>query len=124
MFANNNFPFLSTINRYYNKPLRDAMLIAILVFILKSCSKERDPLMKAASKSKGVIIGRNNCGYCDKAIGLMKSANIEFTYIPTESKPKLQGMVVDRYKHKTVPAIFMDNEFVGGYSDLVELLDE
>lgn len=71
-----------------------------------------------------VIYGRANCLYCDKAKQLVIDKKLEYTYIDIreaglgkEELTKLVGKEV-----LTVPQIFKDDKYVGGYTELFELL--
>lgn len=98
------------------------MLITMILLFGIVYSLGTNILYSVASQSPGVIIGKNNCDYCVRAITLFKESNIEFTYIPSEKRPEIREAIIDYYDHRTVPCIFLNNTFVGGYNDLNRLL--
>lgn len=62
------------------------------------------------------------CPYCLMAKNLLKQKNIDFTEIRIDQHPeKRQEMLLKSQGHKTVPQIFIDQQFIGGYDDLCEL---
>ncbi len=69
------------------------------------------------------VYSKRNCSFCDRAIKLLtdydnkvivKKIDEETLYFK-EMKEKAPNM-------KTMPVIFKDNELIGGYSDLIEFL--
>jgi glutaredoxin 3 len=75
-----------------------------------------------------VIHSKPNCIYCDKTKNLLKSLNIPF-----EEKKYDSGLEEDNERKqkllnvtnwKTFPQIFIDNSFIGGYTELVKYLSE
>lgn len=62
-----------------------------------------------------------SCGYCTMAKALLDKYNIEYNVIDISDSPILRQKLVDTTKQKTVPMIFINEEFVGGYSQLLEL---
>jgi len=73
------------------------------------------------------IYTKTNCGYCAKAKILLKLNNILYEEINLDNDAKrlefYENMEnqVDR-KINSVPQIFLDNKFIGGYDDLLEEL--
>ena len=67
-----------------------------------------------------VIYGKDNCSWCVKAKELVAKSSVPFTY-KTLTKDKYQQIVhtVDE-NIKTVPIIFIDGEYIGGYEELVK----
>jgi glutaredoxin len=64
----------------------------------------------------------NNCGYCEAAKALLKSLKLDFfeTNISHDEKARLD--LVQKTGHRTMPQIFIDDQFVGGYQELKEHL--
>jgi glutaredoxin 3 len=62
------------------------------------------------------------CGYCVAAKRLLAGRNIPFREIDVARDPGLRQRIsrsVDGYR--TVPMIFIDDVFIGGYDELAEL---
>lgn len=60
------------------------------------------------------------CPSCDKAKELMKDKGMQYMFVQADKK--LFGKVMSATKTSTVPQIFMDGEFVGGFEDLEQRL--
>ena len=56
------------------------------------------------------------CPSCDQAKELLKENNIQYTFVQADKK--LFGKVFAETKSQTVPQIFMDGEYIGGFEDL------
>ena len=70
------------------------------------------------------IYTKDQCPYCVQAKNLMKSKGWEFTehYINNDSRETLLEQLTTRLgtSPRTVPQIFIDDQAIGGYTDLVE----
>ena len=72
------------------------------------------------------IFGRLSCNYCQMARDFLQSKNIPFVFYNLK-----EADVVDMYNskfkslvpaiHTTVPVIFYNSHFIGGYNDLITL---
>ena len=61
------------------------------------------------------------CPYCVMAKKLLDRKGIEYTEIRIDADPaKRQEMMVKSHQ-RTVPQIFINNEAIGGYTDLLAL---
>jgi glutaredoxin len=71
-----------------------------------------------------LVVREQDCTWCNKAEALLQRIGAPYTKL-TETDPeyttKLRHLVPP---HHTVPMLFSYNEFVGGYTDLAELLGE
>lgn len=71
-----------------------------------------------------VIITRDQCNFCDQAKALLKGANLscsEFNIQSPSSKWLLY--LLKRSSITTVPQIWHNGEYIGGYTELKEYLD-
>lgn len=63
-----------------------------------------------------LVISKDNCIYCDKAIKLLEEKEEEYVVVDKEEiSPFLIQMMKHKFNHKTYPFIF---EFIGGYDVL------
>lgn len=74
--------------------------------------------------SKVVLVKKNPCPYCDRAVALLNEKGAQYEIIDlTNNLDEL-----DAWKQKTgwrtVPIIMINDQLVGGYSDLRALEDE
>ncbi len=62
------------------------------------------------------------CPYCVAAKNLFKSLNITFEEINLEENPELRIKLSQENKGwRTVPMIFIDEKFIGGFDDVNKL---
>ena len=71
------------------------------------------------------IVGKKNCKYCDMAQSLLKIKGMDFAYEDFENMGH-DGFIrfMDEYSPnaKTFPIILIDDKWIGGFSELKELL--
>lgn len=64
-----------------------------------------------------------SCPFCVKAEAVLKAHNIKCEVFDVTSNPKLRAEVSASVGgYNTVPMIFLDDKFVGGYSELQTLI--
>ena len=63
----------------------------------------------------------NICGYCRAAKRLLEQRGIPFEEINLSNDPVLRQKLVDQTGWRTVPLIQIDDELVGGFTELVAL---
>ncbi len=63
------------------------------------------------------IYGTDNCKWCKQAQRLCLHNNIDYTY------DHVSEIIVPK-GWKTVPVIFVDDQFIGGYEDLENFLND
>lgn len=68
------------------------------------------------------IYSINNCGYCESAKSLLKSKGLDFTEINLHDDEKKRQELIERTSHRTMPQVFVDDEFIGGYTELKKFL--
>ncbi len=79
--------------------------------------------------SKALMYSRDSCPYCVKAKEKLKSENIEFKIKCISVNFSKDQMISEIYKKSgvtvdTVPQIFIDEKYIGGYDDLLVHLDK
>lgn len=70
------------------------------------------------------IYTKDYCPYCTMAKDYFRNRNLEFTEIDLSKKPDELATLKERTHHMTVPQIFVDGEFIGGYTDMVARLKQ
>ncbi len=70
-----------------------------------------------------VIYSINNCSYCEAAKALLKRLAIPFSEINISSDHEARLALVAKTGHRTMPQIFIDDTFIGGYAELKAFLD-
>lgn len=83
-------------------------------------SKHLGSLESRLSEEKPVYIvwGKSGCPYCDKAKALLASKRLQYRYIDIESDPNTYQEFKSK-GFKTVPQIWEDETYVGGYTELL-----
>jgi glutaredoxin len=64
------------------------------------------------------VVGKNNCMYCVMAQELLKKEGAEYTYKKLETDISISELRERVPGIKSVPAIFINDEFIGGYTSL------
>ena len=64
-----------------------------------------------------------NCPYCVAAKNLCASKGLAYKEIDLTTDPEQLDKIKDQTGMMSVPQIFIGDEFIGGYSDLKELID-
>lgn len=71
------------------------------------------------------IYGTPTCTYCAKAKTTLDNNNTPYEYYTIGqdvAKSEVLDMIPEGWK--TVPIIFIDNKFIGGYDNMVQYLEE
>lgn len=64
----------------------------------------------------------NYCSYCVSAKRLLEKAGLTFEEIRLDDKPELrQKLSQENAGYRTVPMIFIDGTFIGGFNELAAL---
>ena len=71
---------------------------------------------------KAVIWSKDNCQFCDQAKQLLKMKNIEFEERKIGSGWTKEQLLEAVPTARTVPQIFLDEEYVGGFNELKQRL--
>tara|TARA_B100001029_G_C15041863_1_gene444226 strand:- start:206 stop:439 length:234 start_codon:yes stop_codon:yes gene_type:complete len=66
------------------------------------------------------IYSKNNCAYCDMAMKFFDSKKISYQVYKADNAIVFNEMLERNPNARTVPQIFIDDELIGGYTDLVE----
>ncbi|XP_047131822.1 glutaredoxin-2, mitochondrial [Hydra vulgaris] len=73
-----------------------------------------------------VLFSTTICGYCDKAKELLNTMNIKYKCIELDKMEppeggKLTFELMKKTNCRTVPQIFINGSFIGGYTELLDL---
>jgi glutaredoxin 3 len=61
------------------------------------------------------------CPYCHRAKALLARKGVAFDEIDAEGRPDLRRWLMSASGQDTVPQVFINNQPVGGYSDIANL---
>jgi GrxC family glutaredoxin len=70
---------------------------------------------------KVVIYTTNYCPFCTRAKALLRTKHIDFEEIDITLDEHLREEVTRLSGRRTVPQIFIDGKFLGGFDDIKEL---
>lgn len=72
--------------------------------------------------SKVKLYGTSFCGPCNKAKKYLNDHKIPFDYVNVEEEPMMTKIeeLKKEYNWPTIPMIFVNGQFVGGFSDFME----
>ena len=73
--------------------------------------------------NRSIIYGKSNCPWCVKAIEELNLRGVIFDYIDLEVIKKTAAVVTGRKDIKTVPQIYIEGRYIGGYEDLMIQLE-
>ncbi|MFW5451712.1 MAG: glutaredoxin 3 [Methylophagaceae bacterium] len=71
--------------------------------------------------AKVEIYSSSHCPYCVMAKQLLERKGIEYSEIRVDTNPAKRQEMMEKSRQRTVPQIFINNEAIGGYTDLVAL---
>ena len=63
------------------------------------------------------IWGKSNCSFCDKAKELCMQYHLKYEYISVDDIERLLDLHELVPKANTVPQIFWNNKYIGGYTE-------
>jgi glutaredoxin len=67
---------------------------------------------------KAIVWSKNGCPFCDQAKNLLKSKNIEFEERNIEKDWSREQLIEAVPTARTLPQIFLDDQLVGGFTEL------
>ena len=73
---------------------------------------------------KAVVWSKPACPFCVKAKNLLKNKGIEYEEKNIAEGHKIEDLLALVPNARTMPQIWLDDEHIGGYSDLQEKLTE
>ena len=73
---------------------------------------------------KAVVWSKPACPFCDKAKSLLKTKGVEYEERNIAQGWKIQDRLEAAPNAKTMPQIWIDDEYVGGFYELEKKLNE
>ncbi len=73
---------------------------------------------------KVIIYTTKTCIYCTLAKKILNEKNIIFEEIDVEKDINILKNLIKQTNHTTVPQIFINNKFIGGYTELLNILNK
>jgi|TARA_Y100000593_G_C4137882_1_gene250682 glutaredoxin 3 len=64
---------------------------------------------------------KDGCPFCDKAKDvILNDLNSSLHTVDVSEEPEIHELIIKETGHRTVPAVYLGTEFIGGCDDLVE----
>jgi len=73
--------------------------------------------------TKAIVWSKNHCPYCDQAKNLLKLKGIEYEERNINDGWDKEDLMAAVPNARTVPQIFLDDELVGGFTELKKRFD-
>lgn len=67
------------------------------------------------------IYTKTTCPACVLAKETLKQKNVSFEEVVLDDKPEELKQLIEKTQMKTVPQIFINDQFIGGCSDMLEM---
>jgi len=102
------------------------VLMSFIMFKLLTINRNRNLAEQVLNRQnmQVIIYVREGCVYCKMAKDLLLENKITYEAIDLDSNPELQKKLIEKTKQTTVPYVFINNKFIGGYNDLLKLKQE
>lgn len=99
------------------------VLMGFIMFKLLTVNRNRNLAEQVLNRQniQVIIYVREGCVYCKMAKDLLLEHKITYEAIDLDSNPELQKKLIEKTKQTTVPYVFINNKFIGGYNDLLKL---
>lgn len=99
-------------------------LVVVLILILTAAhiykdSKEEESIQETAKHV--VLYTKSGCRYCQMAESLLDKYGIRHNLFDISHNEDLQKKLLEQTGQNTVPYIFIKGDFIGGYSNLMEM---
>ena len=71
---------------------------------------------------KWYVYGKNDCNFCKKTLSILEENDENHTYKVVSSKDDLPANIQAKVEqHNTFPMIFLNDDFIGGYTQLISI---
>jgi glutaredoxin 3 len=67
------------------------------------------------------IYTTNYCSFCESAKRFFQQKKISFKTVDLSADNELRESLSSKYSWRTVPMIFIGDDFIGGFQDLIKL---
>ena len=71
--------------------------------------------------AKVVLYSADWCPFCVRAKRLLESKGISFEEINVDQHPGERQRIMEKTGMRTIPQIFINDEFIGGYTELAAI---
>lgn len=67
------------------------------------------------------IYGTTMCPFCEASKELLKNKKVDFEYTNFDEDPDLRDKMAEELNYYTVPMIFVEDKFIGGFTALQKI---
>jgi glutaredoxin 3 len=73
-----------------------------------------------------VVFGAEYCRFCKNAQSLLASSKARFSYLDVDEDDNMEllSSLQRKYKYSTIPMIFVDEQFIGGFQELSKMVKD
>jgi glutaredoxin 3 len=71
-----------------------------------------------------IVYTIDNCSYCEAAKALLVRKNLSFEEKNITHDDGQKKALIEKTGHRTMPQIFIDDNFIGGYTELNNFLNK
>jgi len=71
--------------------------------------------------AKVIIYSGEYCPYCQRAKQFFESRGVDYTELRVDQDPELRREMETKSQRRTIPQIFINDQHIGGYDDLIAL---
>lgn len=98
------------------------VIFAITKIYFKYTNNQDEQALKVSEKNLDIVIySKNSCIYCIKAKKLLDEKQIQYKLIELSDNRDLHLKLASQTGQNTVPYIFINNNFIGGFQNLLDL---
>jgi glutaredoxin 3 len=113
-------------NNFARKIFLTISVLAITIAILKFYHIWDEKLivdtdLKLPKYTKIVLYTKNGCSYCTMAKDLLDKSDAKYDIIDISNNKDLHLKLANQTNQTTVPYVFIDDKFIGGYTELRKL---
>lgn len=96
-------------------------IILIFLSLIISNSAFAIELQPVCLGKKITIYTKPKCGYCVGIRSILDKLDIKYTNIDLTKNRMLGNWLISTTKANTVPYVFLDDKYIGGYNDFVNV---
>lgn len=99
--------------------MKSLLPISILLFTFNSFAE-----INESCKNKEVkAYIKSSCIYCHKLINVLKKYDIKHEITELSSKAIIASWLINTTGSNKVPYVYLDNKYIGGYSDYIRICE-
>lgn len=95
-------------------------IIALVFMGVKAWESAKKPNSSMREGLRVILYVKEGCRYCMMAEELLRENDIDYEAIDLSFDRELQKKLVNQTGQTTVPYIFINNKFIGGYKNLLD----